>query len=126
MEWLLLDNYKWGNEKEVRMNRLSLLTAMGHKYSLMIGADSPIVNVQQHGWYMVDSRLPITQQTRQIQAQVDWIFSAGFDFLTTESGMTEFSHPECELMLDLMNAFATHVNVTWGREAAIKVRVLQQ
>ena len=28
---------------------------------------------------------------------------------------------ECELMLELMNEFAIHVNVTWGREAAIKV-----
>ena len=24
-------------------------------------------------------------------------------------------------MLDLLNAYATYVNVTWGREAAVKV-----
>lgn len=43
------------------------------------------------------------------------------DFLTTESGLSEFTHPECSLMLDLINEFASYVNGTWGREAGIKV-----
>ena len=52
---------------------------------------------------------------------MDWIFSAGFDFLTTESGLSEFNHPECSLMLELLNEYARYVNITWGREAAVKV-----
>lgn len=121
VEWLLLGNYKWGDELETRLHRLKILTSLGHKYSLMVGADCPIGNIQQHAWYMVDVRLPIKKQAAQIRERVDWIFSAGFDFLTTESGLSEFTHPECDLMLDLMNVFAEHVNVTWGREAGIKV-----
>ena len=35
--------------------------------------------------------------------------------------MSEFTHPECDLMLELMNEFAEYVNGTWGREAGIKV-----
>jgi len=70
---------------------------------------------------MVNTRLPFKQQAKQIRDRVDWIFSAGFDFLTTESGLSEFTHPECDLMLDLMNEFANYVNGTWGREAGIKV-----
>ena len=73
---------------------------------------------------------------KQIHKRVDWIFDAGFDFLSTESGMTEFTHPDCislsplhpnqspsvgSLMLDLLNEYATYVNITWGREAAVKV-----
>merc|ERR1712196_109564 len=35
--------------------------------------------------------------------------------------MSEFTHPECDLMLDLLNEYARYVNYTWGREAAVKV-----
>lgn len=121
VEWLLLENYKWGDELSVRHDRLRKLTSLGHQYSLLIGADVPLGNIQQHGWYIVNVRLPFKDQEQQIRDRVDWIFQAGFDFLTTESGMSEFTHPECGLMVDLMNAFAMYVNGTWGREAAIKV-----
>ena len=57
----------------------------------------------------------------QIRTRVDWVFHAGFDFLTTESGLSEFTHPDCSLMLDLLNEFATYVNKTWGKEAGVKV-----
>ena len=70
---------------------------------------------------MVNVRLPFEQQKEQIRERVDWILTSGFDFLTTESGLSEFTHPECDHMVDLMNAFADRVNVTWGREAGIKV-----
>lgn len=121
VEWLLLGNYKWGDELNIRMNRLKILVELSHKYSLLIGVDVPIGNVQQHAWHMVNVRLPITEQIEQIKKRIDWIFNIGFDFLTTESGLSEFTHPECDLMLDLLNTYATYVNVTWGREAGIKV-----
>ena len=117
VEWLLLGNYKWGDELETRAKRLKVLTTLGHEYSLMIGADAPIGNIQQHAWHMVNTRSPFVEQVVQIKNRVDWIFNAGFDFLTTESGLSEFTHPECDLMLDLMNTFADYVNKTWGREA---------
>jgi hypothetical protein len=103
------------------MKRLSRLTHLGHEFSLMIGADVPLGNIQQHGWYIVNTRFPFQQQIKQIKDRVDWIFNSGFDFLTTESGLSEFTHPDCELMLELINEFANYVNGTWGREAAIKV-----
>jgi hypothetical protein len=121
VEWLLLSNFKWGDELQTRFHRFKKLVDLAHKYSLLVGADVPIGNVQQHAWSMVNVRLPLQQQVLQIQERVDWLFAAGFDFLTTESGLSEFTHPECELMLDLLNAFAKHVNGSWGREAAIKV-----
>jgi hypothetical protein len=121
VEWLLLGSSKWGDEWSTRRDRLRILTNLGHQYSLLVGADSPLGNIQQHGLYMVNVRLPFAQQAEQIRQRVDWVFKAGFDFLTTESGLSEFTHPECDHMVELMNVFASHVNVTWGREAAIKV-----
>lgn len=121
LEWLLLGNYKWGDELETRMKRFKLLTALAHDYSLYVGADCPIGNHQQHAWYMVNTRLSLAAQYQQIRERVDWIFNAGFDFLTTENGLSEFTNPGCSLMLNLLNEFAEYVNGTWGREAAIKV-----
>jgi hypothetical protein len=121
MEWLLLGHRLWGDELETRMNRLKLITDLGHQYSLLVGADCPLGNIQQHGWTIVSTRLPFRDQIQQIQERVDWVFNAGFDFLTTESGLSEFTHPECSLMLDLLNAYADYTNKTWGREAGVKV-----
>lgn len=121
VEWLLLGNYKWGDEFQTRQQRLRKLVDLAHAYSLLVGVDVPIGNIQQHGWSMVNVRLPLREQFQQIRDRVDWILRIGFDFLTTESGLSEFTHPECDLMLDLLNVFAETVNGTWGRECAIKV-----
>jgi hypothetical protein len=123
VEWLLLGNFRWGDldHSEMRLKRLRLITSIAHSYSLLVGADVPLGNIQQHAWYMVNVRLPFAEQVKQIKQRVDWVFHAGFDFLTTESGMSEFTHPECSLMLDLLNEYARYVNNTWGREASVKV-----
>ena len=42
VEWLLLGNYKWGDELDVRAKRFRVLTTLGHQYSLLIGADIPL------------------------------------------------------------------------------------
>jgi hypothetical protein len=67
VEWLLLGNYKWGDELETRKKRLQVLTGIGHEYSLMIGVDCPIGNIQQHGWSIVDIHLPLPKQLKQIR-----------------------------------------------------------
>ena len=123
VEWMLLGNYKWKefDSSDFRKKRLNVLTKLGQSYGLLVGADVPIGNIQQHAWSIVNPRLPLQQQIQQIHERVDWVFDAGFDFLSTESGMSEFTHPDCSLMLDLLNAFAIYVNQTWGREAAVKV-----
>ncbi len=125
IEWLLLGSYKWIDldTSAYRQKRLRTLTQLGHEYSLLVGADIPIGNIQQHAWSIVNTRLPFKKQVEQIEERVNWVFGANFDFLTTESGLSEFTHPECSLMLDLLNAFADVVNGTWGREAAIKVHI---
>ena len=50
VEWLLLGNFKWGDELHIRAKRFQVLTALGHSYSLLVGADTPIGNIQQHAW----------------------------------------------------------------------------
>jgi len=123
VEWLMLGSYKWGdlNHSRLRHKRLRAMTALAHDYGLLVGADVPIAEKQQHAWYMVHTRTPYERQVRDIRERVDWIFGAGFDFIGTESGLSEFNHPDCRLMLDLMDEFADYVNHTWGRSAFVKV-----
>ena len=54
IEWLLLGSFRWGDldHSEHRMQRLRVLTSLGHAYSLLIGADVPLGNIQQHAWYL--------------------------------------------------------------------------
>lgn len=121
VQWLLLGSHHWDNHLHTRQHRLAILVELGHHYSLVVGANSPLGNVQQHGWFMADTRLSYMQQVESIKSRVDWIFEAGFDFLTTESGSSEFTHPECSLMLDLLNVYAEYVSRVWGKEAGVKV-----
>lgn len=51
LEWLLLGNFKWGEDADTRMKRFRILTSLAHDYSLLVGADCPLVNQQQHAWY---------------------------------------------------------------------------
>lgn len=53
IEWLLLGNFRWDGDTEDlqnRQNRLSVLTNLGHEYSIMVGADVPLALRQQHSW----------------------------------------------------------------------------
>lgn len=64
VEWLLLGNYKWKgfDYSDTRRKRMRTLTHLGNQYGLLVGADVPLGNVQQHGWYMVNPRLPFHEQ----------------------------------------------------------------
>jgi hypothetical protein len=50
VEWLLLGNFKWGDEADMRIKRFRILTSLAHDFSLLVGADCPLINQQQHGW----------------------------------------------------------------------------
>ena len=68
IEWLLLGNFKWGDfdTSDTRMKRLQVLTGLGHEYSILVGADAPLGNIQQHAWYMVNTGLPFDQQVSTV------------------------------------------------------------
>lgn len=70
VEWLLLGSYKWGDELDTRHRRMRVLSGLGHEYSLMVGVDVPLGNVQQHGWTIVNTRAAYSQQVMQIKERV--------------------------------------------------------
>jgi hypothetical protein len=110
VEVLLLGSPKWdayGNltSGAQRQSRLQRINGLAHDYGVMIGADIPIANRQQHGWKMISLQDSFEQQTQSINDRVDWAFAADYDFISTESGLSEFTKPSCDLMLSLFNVF---------------------
>lgn len=117
VEVLLLGNEKWErrdlNSGPVRQGRLAAINALSHQYGILIGADIPLANLQQHGWAMISLRDDLETQTKDIQDRVDWAFQADFDFISTESGLSEFTKPTCDLMLQLFEVYTAQ-----GKNAA--------
>ncbi|KAG5189441.1 hypothetical protein JKP88DRAFT_301763, partial [Tribonema minus] len=109
----------------LRQVRLARLAALAHAFGLLAGVDVPIGLQQQHAWYMVSPRQAAAEQARRIRERCDWVAQAGFDFVSTESGLSEFTHPGDELMLSLIDTFATYVNETLQLPATIKVHCSQ-
>jgi hypothetical protein len=110
VEILLLGNKKWDawgdlTSGPMRQERLKKINALSHEFGILIGADIPLANIQQHGWAMINVRDNITKQTSDIEARVDWAFEADYDFISTESGLSEFTKPSCDLMLELFEIF---------------------
>jgi hypothetical protein len=110
VEVLLLGSPKWDvynnlTSGEVRQQRLKRINTLSHEYGVLIGADIPIANRQQHGWKMISLQDSFEQQTQSINDRVDWAFAADYDFISTESGLSEFTKPSCDLMLSLFNVF---------------------
>ena len=126
VEVLLLGNDKWDHYRDLttgqlRQDRLRQITTLAHQYGVLMGADIPLANLQQHGWAMVSTRDDMAKQTQDIQDRVDWAFHAGYDFISTESGLSEFTKPSCDLMLELFNIFTNYIHDVWKREAVTKV-----
>eukprot|EP00854_Cymbomonas_tetramitiformis_P021033 gene21033-25239_t len=112
-EWVLLTTPEWSKngfvDSELRAHRLRSLTDMGRTFGLLVGADVPIIEIQQHGWYMAKGSDKADVQAADIRTRVDWLVQrAGFDYLATESGYTEFEHPKADVMLRLMNDLADY------------------
>jgi hypothetical protein len=134
VESLLLGNKKWEMRDESmamgaqRQQRLKQINDLAHQFGMLMGADIPIAFLQQHAWAMVRCvwfRLllshfvcvftqvvcsvhdDVDKQISDMNTRIDWAFNAGFDFISTESGLSEFTKPSCDLMLTLFNAFST-------------------
>lgn len=110
VETVLLGSPKWGEitSGDKRHSRLSQLAALAHQYSILIGADVAIANRQQHGWYMIHLYTSDEQQKKDIEDRLDWLFSAGYDFVSTEAGLSEFTKPSCDQMLTLFNIYTNY------------------
>jgi hypothetical protein len=109
VEWVLLcaEPYKdfcWSTE---RQSRLRTLRDMAHAFSVKIFVDIAIAMSQQHAMHMVqnvDASMP--EQIQDIKTAIAWTLGIGVDGISTENGVSEFTHASCNKSLAWMNALA--------------------
>lgn len=125
IETVLLRADSWDSfaYSSVRQGRFQQISSLGALWGVAVGADVAIAQQQQHAWFMTDGQGTLQQQIQQIEARIDWLAGAGFAFVATESGFTEFTHPNCTVMLEWMNAVATYSLQKYGKRSFIKIHI---
>jgi hypothetical protein len=112
-EFALLRGDSWAvfADSAERQARLRVLSQRAHSFCLGFGIEASVAFVQQHARPMVRRTMhngSVAEQAAEIRASVDWLVAAGADFVGTESGYSEFSHPNCSDMLRWMETAASH------------------
>ncbi len=112
VEWFLLyaDGWSAFADSSDRQARLKTLVDHVHAVGLQAGLDVPIVFGQQHAWRLLRNQQPSNEpaELAELDGRIDWVLGAGFDFLGSESGTSEFTAPDPQRMLDWMNELTRH------------------
>lgn len=112
VEWILLsaESFESFADSALRQHRFRTLVEHGHAFGMAVGVDAPIAFNQQHSFRLLRETGELESELRQIRERIDWLMAAGFDFLGTESGTSEFTHPAPDRMLSWMNEVARHLD----------------
>jgi hypothetical protein len=124
VEWVLLESAAWSDfaTSETRRRRLAQLCQAAHEFGLLVGIDAPLVLAQQHAFRLIPQRGTLDEELSQLHDRVDWLMSAGFDYLSTENGASEFTHDEADRMLAWMNELSRYLDEAYpGRQALVKL-----
>jgi hypothetical protein len=105
VEWFLLWADSWGEfaDSDERMARLKKLVDRAHDYGIAAGIDVPIAFAQQHSFRLLRKQGELADELVEIRKNLGNVMKAKFDFLGTEAGTSEFTHPKPERMLAWMN-----------------------
>ena len=127
VEWVLLmaDSWQTFADGAERQGRLRELVDMGHAWGIEVGVDAALALRQQHAYLMVRQMGTLADEERQIDERVDYLLGAGFDFLATELGLSEFTAPDDRKMVAWLDAFTERVAGHHGKRAYAKVHVSQ-
>ncbi len=123
VEWFLLwaDSWKEFADSSERTVRLKKLVDRAHDFGIDAGVDVPIAFAQQHAFRLLRKEGELADELAQIRANVKYVMNAGFDFLGTEAGTSEFTHPEPSRMLAWMNELTKVAADEYDAHVSIKV-----
>lgn len=124
VEWFPLAAESWRQfaESPTRQARFAELVGMAHGWGMGVGADAPFALQQQHSWYMVAQQGSLPDELAQIRSRIDWMMGAGFDFLGSEMGSSEFIQTDDTRMIAWMNEAARYLDESYGgRRLYIKI-----
>lgn len=122
LEFIPLYQPEWGpvGNSSSRLARFRNITATLHTAGLLAVVDVPVAERQQNAWYMTSAQGTPAQNHAEIAASVTRWAGLGFDVLASESGFSEFTHPACDVMLDLLNFTADYAWEAHGMPMFVK------
>jgi hypothetical protein len=123
VEWFLLyaDSWKSFADSPVRIERLKRLVDRAHAFGIDAGLDVPIAFAQQHAFRLLRTQGTLESELAEIDKNLDFVMGSGIDFLGTEAGTSEFTHPDPARMLAWMNEVTRLASDKYDAHVAIKV-----
>lgn len=127
VHWVLLWAESWASfaDGAERRARLAELVDRAHRFGVAVGVDVPIALHQQHAFRLIREEGTLEEELDQLRRRVDHLMGAGFDYLATENGNSEFTHGEDTRLLAWMDGLAEHLDEAHGKPAYIKIHVSQ-
>ena len=112
VEWFLLwaESYKAFADSDTRIGHLAELVERAHRFGLAAGIDAPIAFQQQHSFRLLRNQGELKDELYEIDARLDWLDRASWDFYGIEAGTSEFTHPDPAKMLAWENEVAKHLD----------------
>lgn len=123
LHWVLLSSDAWADfvQSDTRQARLIKLVQRAHAWGMRVGVDVAIALQQQNSFRLVQTTGEFSNERAQIRERLDWLMAAGFDYIVTESGTSEFTHPEASRMLAWMNEVTRYLRDVYQTPVYIKV-----
>ncbi len=119
--WLAADSWMDFANSQERIDRITQVVERAHEFGLEVGLSVPIRLQQQNSARLIRSTGSMEDEVRQIEEGVSHVMQAGFDYLTTKPGTTEFTQVEDERMLAWMNAMAEYSHEEYGATTYMKI-----
>lgn len=116
VEWVPLAALSWEEfaSSQIRKERFSELVRMAHEWGIAVGVDVPLALQQQHAWFAIRNRGDLESELAQIRSRIDWLMEAGFDFLGSEMGTSEFLPTDDVRMVAWMDEAARYLDERHG------------
>jgi hypothetical protein len=123
VEWLLLRAESWAEfaDSQERMSRERIIVEHAHTFGIAAGIDVPIALKQQHPYRLITKTGTLEEELAELGKNVAFVMSGKFDFIGTETGTSEFTHPEGARMLAWMNELTRLAEDVYKVHAYIKV-----
>lgn len=126
-QWLLLESDAWSDFalSTARQSRLRALVDDCRSFGVSCGITVPIVQHQQHSFRLITEIGDPVAEEAELRTRLSWVLDAGFDFLVTSSGTTEFTHPTATQMLGWMDLVTRVAADEHGVETRMNIHVSQ-
>jgi hypothetical protein len=124
-QWLLLESESWSDFalSTRRQARLRALVDDCRAFGVSCGITVPIVQHQQHSFRLITEIGDPVAEEAELRARLAWVTAAGFDYLVTSTGTTEFTHPTATQMLGWMDLLTRVAADEHGVETRMNIHV---